>query len=105
MGKFKVRIRSQDAEVIDKFQNHFVEQVNSRGMGAVTASARKVSDTELLIMMDYKSLGFWAFKKVVFPQIRKTAQKKDENAKVEILEEKKPSLKERLLGRKKKGKK
>ncbi|KXH75941.1 MAG: hypothetical protein AM326_08230 [Candidatus Thorarchaeota archaeon SMTZ-45] len=106
MGVFRVRIISQDKEVIDKFKSHFVEQVNSKSMGSVRASARQVREDYLILTLDYKALGLWAFRKVVFPEIKKTAQKKDKNAKVELIKERKrkTSLKERIFGRFRKAK-
>ena len=105
MGTFKIRIESQDSEVIEKFSNHFVNEVTEKGRGMVTASARVMSPTRVILTMNYQALGLSAFRRVVFPQIRKTAQKKDKNAKVELLEKRKkakPSFKERLFGRTKK---
>lgn len=105
MGTFRIRIESKDSEVIDKFSSYFVNEVTEKGRGMVTASARVMSPTKVIVTMNYVGLGLSAFRKVVFPQIRKTAQKKDKDAKVELLGERKkakPSLKEKLFGRSKK---
>jgi len=99
---FKIRIISDDAEVIEKFSNQFVTETNEKSKGSVSVSAKITSPKRVVLTMRYRGLGESVFKRVVLPEMQKTIWSKDENARVEFIEKrkkKKPSLKERLLGK------
>jgi len=96
MAIYIIEFKSNDKKIHEATVK-LAKETTSKGIGVVSATNKKVSDTVSVVTFNYNApIGGYVFKKVVFKEIKNSFKKQDPELKVRIIER---SIKERVKGK------